>query len=46
MGEVNPKIHESWLEVLQEEFEAPYFAALKDFLVEEKKQYRCNLLDR
>ncbi len=40
MGEVNPKIHESWLEVLRDEFEAPYFAALKDFLVEEKKHYR------
>ena len=40
MGEVNPKIHESWLEVLRNEFEAPYFSALKDFLVEEKKRYQ------
>jgi len=40
MGEVNPKIHESWLEVLRDEFEAPYFSALKDFLVEEKKHFR------
>lgn len=40
MGQINPQIHESWKEVLRDEFEAPYFAALKEFLIEEKKQYR------
>ena len=33
-----PNIHESWYEVLQEEFKADYFAQLKTFLVEEKKK--------
>jgi uracil-DNA glycosylase len=32
-------IHESWKTVLAEEFAAPYFQQLKDFLIEEKKQY-------
>ncbi len=36
---VNPAIHESWKEVLKEQFTAPYFADLKQFLVEEKKKY-------
>ena len=39
MSAVAPKIHPTWLHVLKEEFEAPYFSALKNFLVEEKKQY-------
>lgn len=34
----NPKIEESWLAVLQPEFEKPYFSDLKRFLVEEKNQ--------
>ncbi|MCP4122381.1 MAG: uracil-DNA glycosylase [Bacteroidetes bacterium] len=34
--EVNPVIHESWLEVLGEEFHKPYFSELKAFLLEEK----------
>lgn len=34
---VNPVIHESWLEVLYEEFQKPYFAQLKAFLVQEKQ---------
>ncbi len=37
--EVRPVIEESWLEVLQNEFRAPYFADLKTFLTEEKKRY-------
>lgn len=35
------KIDASWYEVLKPQFEAPYFAQLKDFLVEERKQYTC-----
>ena len=35
--EVNPVIHESWLKALSEEFRKPYFAELKAFLVEEKR---------
>ncbi len=36
---LNPQIEESWLKVLAPEFEQPYFANLKAFLVEEKRQY-------
>ncbi|MDR1154095.1 MAG: uracil-DNA glycosylase [Bacteroidales bacterium] len=35
----NPQIEESWLKVLTSEFEQPYFAGLKVFLTEEKRQY-------
>lgn len=35
------KIDPSWYQVLQPQFEAPYFAQLKEFLVEERKQYVC-----
>ena len=35
----NPKIEESWLKVLAAEFEQPYFADLKAFLIEEKQKY-------
>jgi uracil-DNA glycosylase len=35
----NPQIEESWLKVLATEFEQPYFAGLKTFLLEEKRQY-------
>lgn len=38
---INPKIDPSWLEVLRPQFEAPYFAQLKDFLVAERQQYTC-----
>lgn len=34
---VKPVIEASWLQVLEQEFRAPYFAQLKSFLVEEKK---------
>lgn len=34
-----PNIDESWYRVLRPQFEAPYFAALKSFLVSEKQQY-------
>lgn len=39
MQTVNPQIEESWKTVLRDEFEAPYFAALSDFLREEKKKH-------
>ncbi len=35
------KIDSSWYEVLRPQFEAPYFAQLKDFLVSERSQYTC-----
>ena len=34
-----PDIEEKWYEALKNEFEAPYFADLKSFLIEEKKQH-------
>ncbi len=34
-----PDIDESWYQVLRPQFEAPYFAELKSFLVSEKRQY-------
>ena len=36
---MKPQIEESWLNVLASEFEQSYFAQLKAFLVEEKRQY-------
>lgn len=36
---IDPKIEESWKRVLIDEFNKPYFVALKEFLVEEKKKY-------
>lgn len=36
-----PQIDSSWLEVLKPQFEADYFAALKQFLLAEKQQYVC-----
>ena len=35
------KIDPSWYEVLRPQFESPYFAELKNFLVAERKQYTC-----
>ena len=35
------KIDHSWYEALKEQFEAPYFAQLKEFLVAERQQYTC-----
>lgn len=34
---VSPRIENSWYEVLREEFEQPYFSAIKQFLQEEKR---------
>lgn len=36
---INPDIDESWKKVLWDEFQQPYFADLKHFLVEEKRTY-------
>lgn len=36
---IDPKIEPSWKAVLLDEFNKPYFIALKNFLVEEKKHY-------
>ncbi len=33
-----PKLEESWLQVLGEEFDKPYMKTLKEFLIEEKKK--------
>ncbi len=38
---MTPKIDPSWLNVLQPQFEAPYFAELKKFLVAERTQFTC-----
>lgn len=39
MYRINPKIDESWKVILQGEFEKEYFYSLKEFLVEEQKNY-------
>ena len=38
---ISPRIDASWLEVLRPQFEAPYFAQLKEFLVADRQQYTC-----
>lgn len=40
MDKINPVIEESWKNVLQEEFEKPYFHLLKNFLVAERQHFR------
>jgi uracil-DNA glycosylase len=35
-----PRIEKGWLQVLKSEFEKPYFAALREFLVNEKRQFK------
>ncbi|HPH00751.1 MAG TPA: uracil-DNA glycosylase [Tenuifilaceae bacterium] len=37
---MNPQIEESWKKVLAGEFQQEYFRELKNFLVEERRQYR------
>jgi uracil-DNA glycosylase len=39
MTSINPQIEESWKEVLRDEFGAPYFMELTEFLREEKKKH-------
>ena len=38
---MSPQIDPSWLSVLQPQFDAPYFAELKSFLVAERAQHTC-----
>jgi uracil-DNA glycosylase len=40
MEKINPDIHPGWKAILAEQFEAPYFAELKNFLVSEKQKYQ------
>ncbi|HRH65191.1 MAG TPA: uracil-DNA glycosylase [Bacteroidia bacterium] len=42
MTEVNPNIEDSWKLRLSDEFKAPYFMKLKDFLLDEKKKGETN----
>jgi uracil-DNA glycosylase len=39
MEQINPIIHPSWKALLAEQFESPYFAALKNFLIAEKQTH-------
>lgn len=39
MSSIAPKINQSWLNQLQQEFDAAYFIELKQFLVEEKQKH-------
>lgn len=39
MKNIDPQIEASWKEILKDEFRAPYFEELKQFLVEEKKKH-------
>jgi uracil-DNA glycosylase len=36
MTKIQPQIETSWKEIMEDEFERPYFAELKDFLLKEK----------
>lgn len=40
MQTIDPVIEEGWKKALMDQFQSPYFIQLKQFLVEEKKQYR------
>ncbi len=40
MSEINPQIHDSWKQLLIDEFRSDYFKKLKDFLIEEKSKYK------
>jgi uracil-DNA glycosylase len=35
---INPQIEDSWKKVLRDEFQKPYFSAIKDFLQKEKSE--------
>lgn len=39
MSDVGPRLHPSWLDALQGEFDQPYMRELRAFLVEEKRQH-------
>ena len=40
MEKIDPNIHESWKQILSDEFNKEYFLNLKEFLVEERKTYK------
>lgn len=40
MQKATPQLEPEWLEVLQPEFDKPYFSELKSFLLEEKRMYK------
>jgi uracil-DNA glycosylase len=40
MKQVDPQIEASWKEILKDEFNAPYFPALKEFLLREKENHK------
>lgn len=40
MEKATPQLEHEWLEVLQPEFNKPYFTELKSFLLEEKRTYK------
>lgn len=40
MSAIDPQIESSWKEVLWDEFQAPYFRGLKDFLVDERELHK------
>jgi len=40
MENINPEIHPSWKKALMPQFEAPYFANLKNFLLAEKQNHQ------
>jgi uracil-DNA glycosylase len=40
MDKINPTIEESWGQILEIEFNKPYFRELKEFLVAEKQRFR------
>jgi uracil-DNA glycosylase len=37
---IDPQIEEGWKEILMDEFQAPYFSGLKDFLVAERQLHK------
>lgn len=39
MSDAGPRLHPSWLDALQPEFDQPYMRELRSFLVEEKRQH-------
>jgi uracil-DNA glycosylase len=39
MATIDPKLTDSWKQELHEEFNKPYFAELKEFLIEERRSY-------
>ena len=39
MQKIDPNIEEGWKAALMDQFQSPYFSALKEFLVEEKKKH-------